>query len=327
MSGSALLEIQGLRVVFATEHGVARAVDGVDLALRAGETLGLVGESGSGKTLTALSVLRLVEPPGRIESGRILFRGRDLLSLGERELRGIRGNEIGMVFQEPLSALDPVLRIEDQVGEALSAHRDLARASVRERVRELLALARLPDPAACARSYPHQLSGGMRQRVLIAIAMACDPALVLADEPTSSLDVTVQAEILALLRELRRARGTSFLLITHDLGVVAEMADRVAVMYAGRIVELADAAELFERPAHPYTAGLLASRPGLARPAERLRAIPGAVPSATDYPSGCRFRTRCPIARPACAESEPALVPVAAGATHLAACPFAGELP
>jgi peptide/nickel transport system ATP-binding protein len=318
-----LLEIRGLRVAFHGRHGVARAVDGIDLELRAGETLALVGESGSGKTVTALSILRLLEPPWRIEAGQILFRGRDLLALPEREVRAVRGNEIAMVFQDPLSALDPVLTIEAQVAEGLRAHRVLSRESLRVRVRELLRMVQLPDPERCAKSFPHQLSGGMRQRALIALAMACEPALVLADEPTSSLDVTVQAGILDLLRELARTRGTAFLLITHDLGVVAEVADRVAVIYAGRIVEEASAAELFERPRHPYTLGLLASRPALVRPAERLRPIPGAIPSPTELPTGCRFRTRCGIARPECAELDPELRPIAGDPRHFVACPFA----
>ncbi len=322
-----LLEIQGLSTVFRSDEGVVRAVDGVDLAIHAGETLGLVGESGCGKSATALSILRLVQdPPGRIEAGRILFRGRDLLALDEEDMQRVRGNEIAMVFQEPMSALNPVLTVGRQVAEVLELHRGLDRARARERAVELLELVGLPDPLERECSHPHQLSGGMRQRVMIAMAVACDPTLLLADEPTTALDVTVQAQILALLADLKQRKGMSVLLITHDLGVVAELADRVAVMYAGKIVEVVPVIELFERPAHPYTIGLLRSRPSLEHAPDRLRAIPGAVPNPLELPSGCRFRTRCPIARDSCAIEEPPLLPVEGGsADHLAACPFGAE--
>ncbi len=321
-----LLEIQGLSTVFQSDGGIVRAVDGIDLAIHAGETLGLVGESGCGKSMTALSILRLVpEPAGRIERGRIFFRGQDLLALDERGMQHVRGNSIAMVFQEPLSALNPVLTVGSQIAEVLELHRGLDRRRAREQTHVLLELVGIPDPVARARSHPHQLSGGMRQRVMLAMAVACDPALLLADEPTTALDVTVQAQILALLSDLKQRKGMSVLLITHDLGVVAELADRVAVMYAGKIVEVAPVLELFERPAHPYSIGLLRSRPSLERASDRLRAIPGVVPNPLELPSGCRFRTRCPIARDSCALEEPPLAPVEGSADHLAACPFGAE--
>jgi oligopeptide/dipeptide ABC transporter ATP-binding protein len=320
-----LLEIRELRTCFQHDGTVARAVDGVSLSIRAGRTLGLVGESGSGKSVTALSILRLIPVPGRIEGGSILFRGRDLLALPEEELRRIRGNEIAMIFQEPMSALNPVFTVGEQIAESVRLHRGLERAAARARAIEMLERVGIPDPAARVDEYPHRLSGGMRQRVLIAMAMACDPALLVADEPTTALDVTVQAQILHLIRELRERSGMGVLLITHDLGVIAENAQEVAVMYAGRIVESAAVEELFARPRHPYTIGLLRSLPELARPGERLAAIPGTVPSASAPPSGCRFHTRCPIARESCAREEPALVPLEEGSAHRVACPFVEE--
>ena len=308
-NGEPLLEIQGLRTWIETERGVARVVDGVDLVLRAGETLGLVGESGSGKSMTALSILALVTRPARIVAGRVLFRGRDLLALPPRELAAVRGNEIAMVFQEPGTALNPVFTAGEQIAEVLRAHRGLSRQAARGRAVELLASVGIPSPAERSRAYPHQLSGGTRQRVMIAMAMACGPALLIADEPTSALDVTVQAEILELLAALRERSGMALFLISHDLALVSGEADRIAVMYAGRIVEEGPVEAVFERPGHPYTIGLLRSRPDAARAGERVPAIAGSVPSAFDYPSGCRFRTRCPLARARCAEEDPALRP------------------
>jgi oligopeptide/dipeptide ABC transporter ATP-binding protein len=303
-----LLEIQGLRVHFETRRGVVKAVDGVDLAIGEGQTLGLVGESGCGKSVTALSILRLVSPPGRILDGRILFDGVDLLALPERDIRKVRGARIGLVFQEPASALNPVLTVGYQVGESLIIHRGMSR---REALREAAGLFRvvsIPDPERAVRLYPHQLSGGLRQRVLIAMALACRPALLIADEPTTALDVTIQAQILDLLRRLREEYRLSVLLISHDLGVIAEMADRVAVMYAGRVVEEQPVTDLFRSPRHPYTAGLLRSiprrRPGEPRP-RRLQAIPGSVPDLSLLPSGCAFHPRCPDVMERCRGEEP----------------------
>jgi peptide/nickel transport system ATP-binding protein len=288
-----VLEVAHLTTVFDLPAGPAAAVDDVTFAVHDGETLGLVGESGSGKSVTALSIMRLVEPPGRIAAGRIVFNGRDLLTLPEREMREVRGAGISLVFQEPMSALNPVLTIGDQIVETLIVHGQASGAEARDRVISLLEAVRIPEPAARFREYPHQLSGGMRQRVLIAAALACCPGLLIADEPTTALDVTIQAEILDLLREMKAQFRLSMLLITHDLGVVAETADRVAVMYAGRIVETGDVGAVFHDPQHPYTRGLLASMPG-ARPGSRLQAIDGAVPVLGAFPPGCAFHPRCP---------------------------------
>jgi oligopeptide/dipeptide ABC transporter ATP-binding protein len=319
---AALLELRDLCTVFQGEDGLARAVDGVDLRLAAGETLGLVGESGCGKSVTALSVLRLLpSPPGKILRGQVLFRGQDLLALKEDEMRRIRGNEISMIFQEPMTALNPVYTIGEQVGEAIRLHQGLGRRAARARAIEALARVHIPSPERRVDDYPHQLSGGMRQRVMIAMAVSCNPSILIADEPTTALDVTIQAQILDLIGELRRSTGMGVLLITHDLGVVAENADQVAVMYAGRVVEEAPVTAIFERPRHPYTLGLFRSLPDRARPGERLATIPGIVPSATRYPSGCRFRTRCPIASERCASEVPSLEPVPGGLpAHRAAC-------
>src|SRR5262245_13602158 len=290
-----MLEVSHLTTVFDLPSGPAPAVDDVSFEVRAGETLGLVGESGSGKSVTALSIMRLVRPPGRIAGGSIRFKGRDLLALDEREMRAVRGAGISLIFQEPMTALNPVFTVGDQVAEALLVHGRVARRDAPAAVVDLLTKVRIPDPAARARDYPHQLSGGMRQRVLIATAIACKPALVIADEPTTALDVTIQAQILDLLREMKATLDLSLLLITHDLGVIAETADRVAVMYAGRIVEHGPVREIFRSPQHPYTRGLLASMPGGggAR-GQRLRAIDGAVPVLGAFPSGCTFHPRCP---------------------------------
>ena len=319
---SPLLEIRDLRTHFFSDEGVARAVDGVSLDLHEGRTLGLVGESGCGKSVTALSVMRLIpDPPGRIMGGRILFRGLDLLALDGEGLRNLRGNEISMIFQEPMTALNPVFTVGDQIEETVILHEGLDRAAARERAIRVLELVGIADPDRRVGEYPHQLSGGMRQRVMIAMAMACGPRLLIADEPTTALDVTIQAQILDLMRGLQERKRMAVLLITHDLAVVAENAHRVAVMYAGKIVENAPVEALFERPRHPYTVGLIRSLPGLAAPRERLLTIPGIVPSAFRFPDGCRFRTRCPRASELCAEREPRLIPLPGGdGEHTAAC-------
>ena len=293
MNAEPLLRVDQLTTVFDTARGPVPAVDAVSLEIRPGETLGLVGESGSGKSVTAMSIMRLVQPPGRIASGRVLFKGRDLLTLGERDMQRVRGAEISLIFQEPMTALNPVFRIGDQIGETLLVHGRTTRREARAKAIDLLRSVRIPNPESRIRDYPHQLSGGMRQRVMIALALACQPSLVIADEPTTALDVTIQAEILDLLREMKSALGLSLLLITHDLGVVAETADRVAVMYAGRIVETGPVRAIFRNPGHPYTRGLLASMPG-GRPGERLRAIEGSVPLLGELPAGCAFTPRCP---------------------------------
>jgi oligopeptide/dipeptide ABC transporter ATP-binding protein len=291
--GDRVLVVRDLRVWYGTERGPVRAVDGVSLEIRAGETLGLVGESGSGKSIAALSIIRLVGSPGRIVSGRVRFKGRELLTLSEGEMRALRGREIGFIFQEPSTALNPVFTVGSQIAEALTVHGLAGRREARRRAVELLDAVGIPDPAARARDYPHQLSGGMRQRALIAIAVACRPSLVIADEPTTALDVTIQAQILDLLRDMKARFNLSLLLITHDLGVIAEAADRVAVMYAGRIVEQGPVGAILGAPRHPYTRGLLASMPG-ARSGRHLRAIPGTVPALGTVPAGCAFHPRCP---------------------------------
>ncbi len=324
MSGP-LLELRGLKTHFRTEDGLVRAVDGVSFTLDPGETLAVVGESGSGKSVTSLSILRLVaSPPGFHAGGEIRFRGRDLVSLGEAELRAIRGREISMVFQEPQSSLNPVHTCGAQVAEVVETHERLGRAEAHARAVEMLRMVGIPAPEQRAGEYPHQLSGGMRQRVMIAMALACRPAVLIADEPTTALDVTIQAQILELLASLRRELGMAVLLITHDLGVVAGNADRVAVMYAGQIVESGGVRELFRRPLHPYTAGLMASLPRLGERAERLRVIPGAVPNPARFPSGCRFHPRCPVAQARCRESEPPEERFGEG--RLARCWRAGEI-
>jgi oligopeptide/dipeptide ABC transporter ATP-binding protein len=315
-----LLCVQHLTTVFDASRqgmGSVRAVDDVSFEIQPGETLGLVGESGSGKSVTALSIMRLVQPPGRIPGGRILFKGRDLLALSEPEMRKVRGADIALIFQEPMTALDPVFTVGDQIAETLTVHGRATRREARIRAVELLEAVRIPDPAARARDYPHQLSGGMRQRVLIAIALACRPSLVIADEPTTALDVTIQAQILDLLREMKAALNLSMLLITHDLGVIAETADRVAVMYAGRIVEEAPVRAIFRDPKHPYTRGLLASMPTGAR-GQRLRAIEGTVPLLGHLPPGCTFNPRCPDRFAPCTTAPPPRYAV--GVEHDARC-------
>src|SRR5262245_59787352 len=312
-----VLELDHLTTVFDLPSGPAAAVDDVSFEVRAGETLGLVGESGCGKSVTALSIMRLVQPPGRISNGSIRFKGRDLLTLSEAEMRAIRGAEIALIFQEPMTALNPVFTIGDQVAETLLVHGRATRQDAKARVVELLEAVRIPDAAARARDYPHQLSGGMRQRVLIAMAIACKPSVVIADEPTTALDVTIQAQILDLLREMQSQFDLSLLLITHDLGVIAEAADRVAVMYAGKIVEQGPVRAVLRDPQHPYTRGLLASMPGRGR-GGRLRAIDGAVPVLGAFPAGCAFHPRCPDRFEPCDVGPPP--EYAVGPAHEARC-------
>jgi oligopeptide/dipeptide ABC transporter ATP-binding protein len=314
-----LLSVEGLRVAFGRPGREQVAVDGVGFTLAPGEVIGIVGESGSGKSLTALSILKLVpNPPGRIAAGRIVFRGQDLVPLGERAMNEIRGRDIAMIFQEPMTALNPVFTIGDQIAETLRIHEGIDRRAARDRAQELLARVGISNPAQRLDQYPHELSGGMRQRVMIAMALACKPQLLIADEPTTALDVTIQAQILALLRDLQRELGMAVVLITHDLGVIAQVVDRVAVMYAGRIVEEGPVASVFERPSHPYTRLLLESIPSLDHEQERLPSIPGMVPGLSQLPQGCRFHPRCPLARPACAELPPPAFQVEEG--HRAAC-------
>ncbi len=320
MTGNApLLSLRDLCVNFETPDGRATAVEEVSFDIRAGETLGLVGESGCGKTVTALSILRLVaEPPGRIARGSILFEGTDLLALSGDELRRIRGDKIGMIFQEPMSCLNPVFSVGGQIREAIRAHRAISRREARSRVHDLLDRVGIADPEQSYKAYPHELSGGMRQRVLIAMALACTPRLLIADEPATALDVTVQAQIIRLLRSLQETHGMSILLISHDLSLLAQIAHRIAVMYAARIVETGRDTDIYERPVHPYTLGLLKSIPAMGQPKTRLSMIPGSVPDAAHYPPGCRFAPRCPFARERCAREAPPLIEVEP--EHSAAC-------
>lgn len=319
-----LLAVRDLRTYFHDGGGVARAVDGVSFDVSRGETVAVVGESGSGKSVTALSILRLIRAPGVIESGSaISFEGHDLLALGEREMRAIRGNRIAMIFQEPMSALNPVLTVGDQIAEVMRVHTDATRHDAWERAIEMLALTGISSPRERASEYPHQLSGGMRQRVMIAMALVLRPDLLIADEPTTALDVTIQAQILELLRRLQQQMGMAVLLITHDLGVVAEVADRVVVMYGGEVVERAWVTELFAHPQHPYTEGLMSAMPRLDRQTERLVTIPGVVPPSTAWPGGCRFRERCTYAWDRCATEHPPLYAV--GEEHDSRCHLAIE--
>ncbi|SFN03920.1 ABC transporter ATP-binding protein [Thermodesulforhabdus norvegica] len=308
-----VLRVDDLHTYFFTERGVAKAVSGVSFEVKSGEMLALVGESGCGKSVTALSIMRLIpDPPGKIVGGRIIFEGRDLTRLPEKEMRSIRGNKISMVFQEPMTALNPVFPVGDQVAEVLLCHGKATKRDVKDRVIDLFRQVGIPAPERRIRDYPHQMSGGMRQRVVIAMALACRPSLILADEPTTALDVTIQAQILELMKELQQKTGTAFVLITHDLGVVAEMAERVIVMYAGRIVEVSDVVSLFRNPLHPYTQGLMESVPGWAEGKEkqRLKTIPGIVPSLLRLPEGCVFNDRCSRSFDRCKLEEPDLVEI-----------------
>jgi peptide/nickel transport system ATP-binding protein len=323
-----LLTVTNLRTYFYTGAGVARSVDGVSFAVQPRETLGVVGESGCGKSVTALSILRLIQRPGRIEpESRIEFEGRNLLELPDPEIRKVRGNRIAMIFQEPMTALNPVFTVGEQIAEVVRVHAGATRKAAWDRAVEMLTLMGIPAPAERARQYPHQLSGGMRQRVMIAMALVMNPALVIADEPTTALDVTIQAQILELLAELQQRLGTSILLITHDLGVIAETAQRVIVMYAGEVVEEATVGELFARPHHPYTEGLMHAMPRVGQERERLAVIPGTVPPPTAWPNGCRFRDRCPYAWERCEREHPPLYQIGGGdgSAHVSRCHLAVE--
>lgn len=304
-----LLEVKNLRTHFFTEDGVVPAVDGVDFELKPGETLGIVGESGCGKSVTSISVLGLVpNPPGKIIDGEIIFEGRNLLELKESEMQRIRGNEIAMIFQEPMTSLNPVFTIGRQISEAIMLHQKVNKKDARERCIEMLRLVGIPRAEAAVDEYPHQFSGGMRQRAMIAMALSCNPKLLIADEPTTALDVTIQAQIIELMKDIKEKLNTAIMLITHDLGVVAEMADHVIVMYAGRVVEEADVVDLFKDPKHPYTSGLMKSKPTLEGNARRLEVIPGAVPNPLAMPKGCAFNPRCPHAMDICLEKMPNLI-------------------
>ena len=300
-----VLDVQDLQTHFFTDAGVVKAVDGVSFSLDAGEVLGLVGESGSGKSVTGFSILRLVDPPGRVVGGRILFRGQDLAQLSNREMRGLRGNRIAMIFQDPMMTLNPVLRIETQMVEAVRAHERVSPAAARDRAVQALARVGIPSPAERLEAYPHQFSGGMRQRVAIAIALLNGPDLIVADEPTTALDVTIQSQILAEVQELARETGSALIWITHDLAVVAGLADRISVMYAGRIVESGPTDAVLTAPGHPYTEGLLGSIPGHGRRGERLTQIPGMAPNMANLPEGCAFAPRCPRASDSCRVTAP----------------------
>jgi oligopeptide/dipeptide ABC transporter ATP-binding protein len=318
-----LLQLKNLQTSFFTPEGEVHAIDGVSFEIGEGKTLGLVGESGCGKSVTSLSIMRLIpSPPGKIVGGEIFYRGRDLLKLNNEEMRKIRGNEISMIFQEPMTSLNPVFTVGNQIGEAIKLHQGLGKRETRQKTIEMLRLVKIADPESRVDSYPHLLSGGMRQRVMIAMALSCNPSLLIADEPTTALDVTIQAQILELMKELQqKIGGMALLLITHDLGVVAEQADQVAIMYAGKIVERANTKAIFNHPFHPYTVGLLNSLPGaIGQKKKRLDAIPGVVPNPLHLPSGCRFRDRCPRAADLCAQKEPQLEEKESG--HTAACHF-----
>jgi peptide/nickel transport system ATP-binding protein len=314
-----LLEVRGLRTYFASERGEVRAVDGVDFSLERGRTLGIVGESGCGKSVTALSIMGLVpQPPGRIAGGEVLFEGKDLLKLPAQRLRDLRGDQLSMIFQEPMTSLNPAFPVGEQVAEALLRHKNISKNEAQNQAIEMLRRVRIPSPERRARDYPHQLSGGMRQRVMIAMALACNPKLLIADEPTTALDVTIQAQILELMRALRAELGTAIILITHDLGVIAELADDVIVMYAGKVIERCAAGRLFSEPQHPYTVGLLGSIPRLHLQQERLSAIEGFVPDAASLPAGCRFHPRCPFVVEKCRAEVPPLLHIKEN--HYAAC-------
>ena len=319
-----LLDVHDLKVEFRTRDGIARAVNGVSFGVDAGETLAVLGESGSGKSVTAQAVMGILDsPPGRITAGKVLFQGRDLLRLNEDERRRVRGAEMAMIFQDALSSLNPVLTVGDQLGEMFVVHRGMSRKDARAKAVELMEQVRIPGARERVKQYPHQFSGGMRQRIMIAMAIALEPALIIADEPTTALDVTVQAQVMDLLAELRREYKMALVLITHDLGVVADVADRIAVMYAGRIVESAPVQDIYKAPAHPYTRGLLESVPRLDLKGRELTAISGLPPNLTRIPPGCAFHPRCPMARDVCRTDEPPLYPVSE--TRGSACHFRTE--
>ncbi len=315
----ALLEVKNLQTYFFTDDGVAKAVDDVSYSVEKKQTLGVVGESGCGKSVTALSIMRLIpSPPGKTVGGQILFEGRDLLKISEDEMRSIRGNKIGMIFQEPMTSLNPVFTIGNQIEESILLHQKVNKEQARELAIDMLKKVGIPAPEQRYKEYPHQLSGGMRQRVMIAIALSCNPAVLIADEPTTALDVTVQAQILELIKDLQNTLGMGVVLITHDLGVIAETADNVAVMYASHIVEYSKADEIYYNPLHPYTVGLLGSIPKLNIESDRLMTIDGTVPPPTSYPIGCNFASRCSYASPVCLSEEPLLIEVEPG--HQVAC-------
>ncbi|MBL8006399.1 MAG: ABC transporter ATP-binding protein [Ignavibacteria bacterium] len=316
---SNLLEVKNLKTYFYTDDGVAKAVDDVSFSLSKGETLGLVGESGCGKSVSALSIMRLIpDPPGKITGGEIFFKGKDILKLSEREMQDIRGNDIGMIFQEPMTSLNPVFTCGDQIEEAVILHQKLSKEEARNKALEMLKLVGIPAPEQRYKEYPHQLSGGMRQRIMIAMALSCNPELLIADEPTTALDVTVQAQILELINKLQVELGMGVIMITHDLGVIAEVSTKVAVMYASKVAEYGKVDQIFYNPKHPYTIGLLNSIPKLNKSNERLSTIEGNVPPPTSYPKGCHFCTRCTFVIQKCWEEEPPLVEVESG--HISAC-------
>jgi oligopeptide/dipeptide ABC transporter ATP-binding protein len=321
-----LLEVKNLQTCFFTDDGVVKAVDDVSFAIPKGKTLGVVGESGCGKSVTSLSIMRLIAPPGRVVGGQIFFEGVDLTTLPEDQMRHIRGNKISMIFQEPMTSLNPVFTIGNQIMEAIILHQNVSKAEARVRAIAMLDKVKIPSAATRIDEYPHQMSGGMRQRVMIAMALACNPSLLIADEPTTALDVTIQAQILDLMRDLQREFGMSILLITHDLGVVAEIADYVCVMYASKVVEFAPARELYKNPLHPYTLGLFRSRPALTtKRTDKLSVIPGTVPNPLRFPPGCKFHPRCPSAVEACKTKEPGLRELVPG--HFVACDVVSAQP
>ncbi len=320
MEKQPILRVENLKTYFYTEDGVVKAVDGVTFDLYEGETLGIVGESGSGKSVTSLSIMRLLDEKGKIVDGKIIFKGKNLLELSEAEMRKIRGNEIAMIFQEPMVALNPVYTIGDQIMEAIMLHQNVGESKAREIAIDLLRKVGIPEPEKRVDQYPHQLSGGMRQRAMIAMALSCRPSILIADEPTTALDVTIQAQILDLMKELQKEYGMALIMITHDMGVIAEMADRVVVMYAGRVVEYGEVHEIFKKPRHPYTYGLLSSIPRLDVEQEKLKSIPGTVPDPLSFPSGCKFHPRCEFAQERCKNEEPELVEVEPG--HFSRCFF-----
>ncbi len=314
LSKEPLVQVKGLKTHFFTEEGVVKAVDGVDFEINPGETLGVVGESGCGKSVTSLSIMGLVEsPPGKIVEGEINFQGTDLTKLSQKEMRKIRGNDISMIFQEPMTSLNPVYTIGNQISEAIMLHKKVNKEEAKRQSIEMLEKVGIPLPEQRVNEYPHQLSGGMRQRVMIAMSLSCDPQLLIADEPTTALDVTIQAQILELMNDLKESYGMAIMMITHDLGVIAEVSDRVAVMYAGKVVEYTDVETLFKDPEHPYTWGLMNSIPKLDQTVERLEAIPGSVPSPLNFPSGCKYNNRCPLATDKCREIEPELETISEG--------------
>lgn len=315
-----ILKVENLKTYFYTEDGVVKAVDGVTFDLYEGETLGIVGESGSGKSVTSLSIMRLLDEKGKIVDGKIIFKGKNLLELSEAEMRKIRGNEIAMIFQEPMVALNPVYTIGDQIMEAIMLHQNVGESEARKIAVELLRKVGIPEPEKRVDQYPHQLSGGMRQRAMIAMALSCRPSILIADEPTTALDVTIQAQILDLMKELQKEYGMALIMITHDMGVIAEMADRVVVMYAGRVAEYGRVHEIFKKPRHPYTYGLLSSIPRLDVEQEKLKSIPGTVPDPLNFPTGCRFHPRCEFAQECCSHEDPELVEVEPG--HFSRCFF-----